>query len=282
MNNGDNATTPAARDTSPPAPTPGPARRPPRRRAAVVSAVIVAGLTAAGGAAAYATWGTGEDGPRAGRSVGTLEPAGYGRLRLGMTRAEAVATGEIGTAPVGYPMGCEWYSLRGGPEPDPELLRALEQARKNADDAKRKADLANKELRRVTAEASDTAQIVERFEERKAASRVAADALLDVARVLLRQSTRIEAAGGVAFGKDGRLARIAAPPEVHTPEGIGLGSDEAAMTSAYRDRGLRKPTEGSTYEVAASEAQPDRRYSFRVKDGRVVAAVVLAKDITCG
>ncbi|MDI6103669.1 hypothetical protein QLQ12_34155 [Actinoplanes sp. NEAU-A12] len=292
MNNGDDETTPAAADLPPTAMTPvdpapdgervpadEPARKP-RRRGAVVAAAVVALLAAGGGAAAaYQTWG-----PRGlDRAASTLGPGGYGRLQLGMTRAEAVATGEIGTAPVGYPKGCVWYSLRGGPEPDAALLEAQQAAKRISDDARREADEIDKEVRRLAQTESPLSEsFVKRFEERKAAYRRSADSLLDLARILSRQQARIAAAGGVAFGRDDRLAKIAAPPGVNTPEGVGLGSAEDTLTPAYRDRGLQRSSSGSSYEVAVSGERPAHGYTFDVKNGQVVGAFIIDKDIACG
>jgi hypothetical protein len=199
-----------------------------RRRLLVGAlALAVAGSLAActtaepvdGGAAAA----TGPSKP----AVNYFGPDRYGKLTIGMTEKEALATGDLQTAPVSTVLGKNVYSFVDGPRPDPKRMAAdekIEQAVKKAE--------AN-----TSTSAADSAK--------------AAKAYADSTQRLVDRLEAYLGAGGASF-QGGKLVSIAAPKEAATEAGIKRGSTLAELQAAYGSKGL-KTSSKSAYELPTGQ-----------------------------
>jgi hypothetical protein len=145
-------------------------------------------------------------------------PDSFGRLTVAMTEQEALATGELQDKPVSTVSGRNVYSLPGGPKPDPKRMKADEEIAAAAEKAEKSTDTS------------------------AAGSAKAAKAYADETERITARLVAYLDAGGAAF-VDGRMVSIAAPVDARTPEGIGRGSTEAELRSAYAGKGLTKDNE---------------------------------------
>jgi hypothetical protein len=170
-------------------------------------------------------------------------PDGYGRLTLAMSEKDALAGGELQTAPVSTVLGKNVYSFVGGPKPDQKRMAADEKIEKRV--AKADSDKSDKSA----AEYADDAQ-----------------AYADSAT---RIADRLEAylsAGGAAF-RNGTLDSIAAPLGVTTEAGIKRGSTLTELKSAYAGQGL-KSSSPTAYELPVA-GHPGWTILFELKGSTV-------------
>ncbi|WP_433789778.1 hypothetical protein [Actinoplanes sp. CA-252034] len=202
---------------------------------------------------------------------------GYGKLRITMTRSEALATGDLITSPVST-VGGDDYSFVGGPAPDPSRMAAdekleneVEKAAKAADAARAKAD----EYRRTHGRSAQESARSARLAADSAAA--AAKSIETMAASTERSGERLTAfltAGGVSFTGE-RMTTIAAPPNATTAEGVSRGSSLDQLRAAYDSKGLKSTSEGR-YEMAAG--QPGWTMTFDVEAGKVAYMMLRATE----
>ncbi|WP_215546612.1 hypothetical protein [Amycolatopsis sp. CA-230715] len=206
---------------------------------------------------------------------------GFGKLKPGMSKDEAVATGELGPSPVSVVTGCEDYSFAGGPLPDPAEIAKDAELEKSYQDARAKSDALNKAADAGPGKNAGAKQFAE------SAQRYAdsAAAIAEVTKISEQQSNRsaarIErsnAAGGVSFG-GGVLRLLSAPPGITTPEGIGRESTVDQLLAAYQPKGLKLESEGR-YEMAVP-GHPGWVADFDTKAGKVTNFLVRSTEIRC-
>src|SRR5688572_10803033 len=104
---------------------------------------IAAGVLAAGLIAGGAIWLFDEDlplGTKEGAEATAFGPDGFGKLKIGMTKDEAIATGALGPSPVAVVTGCDDYSFLGGPLPEPARMALEAAAEKQYEAAKKEND----------------------------------------------------------------------------------------------------------------------------------------------
>jgi hypothetical protein len=146
--------------------------------------------------------------------------AGWGKLTAGMSEQDALASGELQTAPVSTVLDQNVYSLVGGPKPDPKRMAAdaaIEKRVAAADKLPKDASAA--ELAKGTRAYADSAT---------------------------RMADRMKAyldAGGATF-KGGTMVSLAPPEEATTEAGIKRGSTLAQVKTAYQGAGLVNSSKG--------------------------------------
>jgi hypothetical protein len=193
---------------------------------------------------------------------------GYGELQPGTTEAEAVASREIGAAPVDV-IGCREYAYPDGPQPDPAQMAA---------DAKLEA-----QYLKATAEVDTWSEKhpPERSGARQNAegAQKAADAAGLAAKSAQRMVERLQVflgSGGASFGH-GRLRSLVAPPGAHTAEGIGRGSTEQDLRAAYPS--LTDDGEGRW--SMPSPGNPGWTFAVDVESGKVKQLLLSTDTVTC-
>jgi len=190
-----------------------------RRVVAAVFALTIAGTLTACTPAQKSGTDAAETRPST-PAVKTFGPDGYGKLTIGITEKDALATGDLQNAPVSTVLGRKVYSFVDGPKPDAGRMAADEKIEKAVEKAKAGgSDKSAKEL-------ADDAQ-----------------AYADSTKRLSERLTAFLSAGGAGF-VEGELNTIAAPEGAATEAGIKRGSSEAELKAAYEGKGL-KP-EGKT------------------------------------
>lgn len=145
-------------------------------------------------------------------------PDGFGTITVGISEKDALAGGDLQTAPVSTVLGKNVYSFVGGPAPDPARMAADEKLEKAVEEADRNPGTSAQD-------AADNAQVY-------------ADSTVRIADRLIAFLD----AGGAAF-RDGTLEVIAAPKGATTAEGIKRGSTLAELQAAYGAKGLIKDSD---------------------------------------
>lgn len=177
---------------------------------------------------------------------------GWGALKPGMTEQDALATGELDREPVAVVAGCEFYSLAGGPKPDPAWIaadQAYDQAHRAA--VNRVEDLTAKLGPPPAPDAPEADQVAW-----VARSAETARAVGDVAIAASELNRRAdEVAGptstvGIASFRDDKLRLIGGPRSARTVDGIGPGSSVEDLRKTYLGRGLALTSPGR-YEMPA-------------------------------
>jgi hypothetical protein len=205
-------------------------------------------------------------------------PDGFGKLTLDMTEQQALATGDLGPAPVTIDEACKNYSYAGGPAPDPARITADQ---KLEDDyaAAEKAAAGNRPkkpgAKASAQEQADSAQA-------HADSAAAASDLAELdAELADRSLARVEAftgAGGASFGA-GTLRVLIAPPGVTTAAGIGRGSTVEQLKAAYEGDGLKSSSE-DRFEFPAP-GRAGWSFTFDVADGEVAYFMLRNPSVGC-
>ena len=177
---------------------------------------------------------------------------GWGALKPGMAKQDALATGEVGREPLAVLGACDFYSLAGGPGPDPVWV-AADQAYADAHRAavNRVDELVGKVGPLPAPEASENDQVAWAFRSADAA-RAVSDVAIAASALAERE---VQLAGpsspaGIVSFRDGRLRLIGAPRTARTADGIGAGStvDDLRRTYLGRSLGLTFP---GRYEMPA-------------------------------
>jgi hypothetical protein len=169
-----------------------------------------------------------------------------------MTKQDALATGELEREPLTAVGDCEFYSARGGQEPDPAWT-ASDQAYTRAHHAAvtRANDLAAKVGPQPAPDAPEPDQIA--WVLRSAdAGRAVSDVAVAASAVTERAdhlAGPTSPAGMVSF-HDGRLRQIGAPKAARTADDIGVGSTVDDLRKTYLGRGLTQTFPGR-YEMPA-------------------------------
>jgi hypothetical protein len=242
------------------------------KRVAVLAAFAVVTTTACESAPAK----TAADAP----AVTTFGPAGWGKLEPGMTKDQALATGELGADPVNVLGGCQDHSFADGPKPDAARMAADAEVERKYQDAVRKSD----ELDAAVGEFPGAGASADEYAAHAERSAAAAQASSDVANLASESTQRIvarleasTASGGVSFG-DGKLRLIGAPPAARTAEDIGRGSTEEQLKKAYEGKGL--VDDGGRYSMPVA-AHAGWKLGFDVTDGKVTYLLLLNPEIKC-
>lgn len=237
---------------------------------AAFAALLAAGCTSGGDAAKQESAATNYFGP-----------AGFGKLKPGMTKDEAVATGDLGASPVAVASGCDDYSFVDGPKPDPEKMAADAAVEKAYSDAVKAADELEAKVGPFPgpdASADEFAAHAQRSADSAAASSAVANAAAESTKRIADRIEAANASGGVSFGQ-GKLRLIGAPPAAKTAEGIGRGSTVAELKAAYESKGLTTKSEGR-FELPVAE-HAGWTLNFDVEKDKVIFLLLLNPDVRC-
>jgi hypothetical protein len=150
-------------------------------------------------------------------------PDSFGKLTVGMTEEEALASGELQTEPVSTVLGKNVYSFVGGPKPDPKQMAKDEKIEKAVEKAEKSTDTS------------------------AAGSAKAAQAYADSAERIVGRLEAYLGAGGASF-RGGKLVSIAAPKDAATEAGVKRGSTLAELKAAYDGKGLKSSSK-TAYEL---------------------------------
>ncbi|GAA1637046.1 hypothetical protein [Actinoplanes couchii] len=201
---------------------------------------------------------------------------GYGKLRITMTRSEALATGDLITSPVSTVGDSDDYSFLGGPAPDPSRMAADEKLEKDVEKAEKAADAARAKAEKYRSthgrSAEESATSAQLSADSAKASMKSIEATTASIERMGERLTAFLNAGGVSFTGD-VMTTIAAPPKATTAEGVARGSSLEQLKTAYDGKGLKSTSEGR-YELPA--AQPGWTLTFDVEADKVAYMMLRA------
>jgi len=218
------------------------------------------------------------------QSAGTTQEkpfdvTGFGKLKPGMSKQEALATGELAATGAGKTGTCEDFRYQGAPAPDPKQLaedEAVEQqyraAQKAADEAEAAAGPAPGPNAGAAAIAAHAAKLAASAEAASKATQLAADSAS-------RGAQRAEALtthGGVRFAGD-RIHVIVPPQGAQTAKKIGKDATVEQFKAAYPEA---KEVDAKTYDLAVPD-QPGYVLSFRFTDGKLGSFLLSNHDLEC-
>lgn len=237
----------------------------------IVVAVLAAGCTSGGPASAPQAQSQSQE--------KFFDVAGFGKLKPGMSRQEALATGELAASGAGKTGDCEDFRFQNGPALDPAELAADVEAEEKYAAAQKAAAEAEAKVGPAPGPNAGAADYAAHAERLAASAKAAAEAAqLSVATIdrTVKRAERREANGGVMFGKD-KLRMIVAPPGATTEKKIGSGATVEQLKAAY-------PAIAADGEDAFKLPVPDHQgwdLTFEVKDGRIGAIMLVTKDVKC-
>ncbi|WP_191303642.1 hypothetical protein [Lentzea cavernae] len=222
-----------------------------------------------------------EDQPPATQEKKHFDVTGWGKLKPGMSKQDALATGELASTGAGKIGTCEDFRYQGAPAPDPkqiaegdELDQKIAAAQKAADEAK----AAIGPEPGPNAGAADYAASAERLAASAEASNKVVQLTVESTKRIADQAEAREAHGGVLFAGD-EIRMILPPPGATAAKDVGKGATVEQVKAAYPNAVEKEA--GQSFEVPV----PDQRgvvLSFHFTDGKLTTFLLFNGEATCG
>ncbi|ANZ36443.1 hypothetical protein BBK82_10585 [Lentzea guizhouensis] len=207
-----------------------------------------------------------------------FDVTGFGKLKPGMSKQEALATGELAATGAGKTGTCEDFRYQGAPAPDPKQLaedEAVEQQYQAAQKAADEAEAAAGPAPGPNAGAAAIAHAAKLAASAEAASKVAQLAADSTSRAAKRAEA-LNTHGGVRFAGD-RIRIIVPPQGAQTTKKIGKDATVEQFKAAHPEA---KEVDAKTYDVAVPD-QPGYVLSFRFTDGKLGSFLLFTHDLEC-
>ncbi|KJK49395.1 hypothetical protein UK23_13925 [Lentzea aerocolonigenes] len=196
-----------------------------------------------------------------------FDVTGFGKLKPGMSRQDALATGDLAATGAGKSGNCEDFRYQGAPAPDAAELAAdadveqkLSAAQKAADDAEAAVGPAPG----ANAGAADYAAHAEKLAASAELSAKATELIAESTQRIAKRAEAREANGGVLFAGD-KIRMIVPPPGVTAANNVGKGATIDQVKAAYPNG---KDADDKGYDVPV----PDQQgvvLSFHFTDGKL-------------
>ena len=233
---------------------------------AVAAALVAVGCT------------TGEKQPPAAQEK-HFDVTGYGKLKPGMSKQDALATGELAASGAGKSGTCEDYRYQGAPQPDAAELAAeaeVEQKLAAAQKAADEAEAAVGPAPGVNAGAAAYAAHAEKLAKSAELSAKATELIAKSTERIAKRAEAREANGGVLFAGD-KIRMIVPPPGVTAAKNVGRGATVDQVKAAYP---AAKQQDDKTLDVPV----PDQQgvvLSFHFTDGKLDTFLLFNADAKC-
>ncbi|GLY51815.1 hypothetical protein [Lentzea sp. NBRC 102530] len=234
-------------------------------------------LTAVGCSAGPGS-GSGDQQPAPDKKV--LDVSGFGKLKPGMSKQDALATGELAASAAGRTGKCEDYRYAGAPQPDAAQLAEEAEFEKKYEAAQKAADDAEAALGPAPGANAGAAEFAAYAEKSAASAELSAKATELISESTKRMVARAEAreaGGGVLFAGD-KIRMILPPPGVTTTKDIAKGATVEQLKAAYPNA-VEKES-GKTFEVPVPD-RTDVVLSFHVADGKVTTFMLFNASAEC-
>jgi hypothetical protein len=208
-----------------------------------------------------------------------FDVTGFGKLKPGMSKQEALATGELAATSAGKYSTCEDYRYQGAPAPDPKQVAAdaeaeqkYEAAQKAADDA----DAAVGPAPGTNAGAADFAAHAEKLAAAAEAGAKATQLIAESTQRIAKLAEAREASGGVLFAGD-KIRMIVAPPGATAARNVGKGATVDQVKAAF-------PNASGKDDKALEVPVPDQQgvvLSFHFTDGKLETLLLFNAEAKC-
>lgn len=208
-----------------------------------------------------------------------FDVTGYGKLKPGMSKQDALATGELAATGAGKFSDCEDYRYQGAPTPDPKQLAEDAEIEQKYEAAQKAADAAQAAVGPAPGANAGAAQYAAHAEKLAASAEAAAKAAELSAKSTERIAARAEAReanGGVLFAGD-KIRMIVAPPGAMTAKDLGKGATAEQLKAAYPNA---VDKDGKGFEVPVPDQQ-GAVLSFHLTDGKVSTFLLFNAEAKC-
>jgi hypothetical protein len=208
-----------------------------------------------------------------------FDVTGFGKLKPGMSKQDALATGELAATNAGKTGKCEDYRYQGAPAPDAQQLAAEAEAEQKYEAAQKAADDAETAAGPVPGANAGAAEFAAYAEKLAASAEVSAKAAQLAAESTERIAKRAEAReanGGVLFAGD-KIRMIVPPPGVTAAKNVGKGATVEQLKAAYPNL-VQK--DDKTFEVPVPDQQGSV-LSFHFTDGKLATFLLFNPDAAC-
>ena len=208
-----------------------------------------------------------------------FDVTGWGKLKPGMSKQDALATGELAATGVGKSGTCEDYRYQGAPAPDAAQLAADIEAEKQYEAAQKAADEADAAVGPAPGANASAEEFAAHAEKLANAAQVGAKATQLIAESTERIAKRAEAReanGGVLFAGD-KIRMIVPPPGATAAKGVGKGATVDQVKAAYPTLAQR---DDKTYDVPVPDQQGSV-LSFHFTDGKLATFLLFNAENKC-
>ncbi|MFI6102309.1 hypothetical protein ACIA8G_42730 [Lentzea sp. NPDC051213] len=208
-----------------------------------------------------------------------FDVTGFGKLKLGMSKQEALATGELAATGAGKSGICEDYRYQGSPAPDPQELAAEAEIEQKYEAAKKAADAAEAAVGPApgaNAGAADYATHAEKLAASAEASNKVVQLSVESTQRIAKRAEAREANGGVMFAGD-KIRMILPPPGATTAKNIGKDATVEQLKAAYPNVAQK---DDETFEVPVPDQQ-GQVLSFHFTGGKLTTFLLFNGEAKC-
>ncbi|MFD4673055.1 hypothetical protein ACFWNN_25260 [Lentzea sp. NPDC058450] len=223
--------------------------------------------------------GSGDQAPAAPEKK-VLDVSGFGKLKPGMSKQDALATGELAPAVAGRTGKCEDHRYTGAPAPDAKQLEEEAEFEKKYEAAQKAADDAEAAIGPApgaNAGAAEYAAYAEKAAASAEASAKATELISESTKRIVARAEAREANGGVLFAGD-EIRMIVPPPGVTAAKDIAKGATVEQLKAAYPNAVEKEA--GKTFEVSVPD-QNDVVLSFHFADGKLTTFLLFNSEAKC-
>ncbi|MEU0880774.1 hypothetical protein ABZ345_19390 [Lentzea sp. NPDC005914] len=223
---------------------------------------------------------TGDQQPSSGAQEKHFDVTGFGKLKPGMSRQEALATGDLAATGAGKSGNCEDFRYQGAPAPDAQELAAANEVEQKLAAAQKAADEAEAAVGPAPAADAGAAAFAAHAQKLAASAELGAKATELVAestKYIAKRAEAREANGGVQFAGD-KIRMILPPPGATTAKNIGKGATLDQVKAAYPNA---KEADDKGYDVPV----PDQQgvvLSFHFTGDKLDVFMLFNSEVKCG
>ncbi|WP_143139118.1 hypothetical protein [Lentzea waywayandensis] len=205
--------------------------------------------------------------------------AGWGKLKPGMSKQDALATGELAATGAGKTGTCEDFRYQGAPAVDPKQVAEDDALEQKIAEAQKVADAAKAAVGPApgpNAGAADYAASAERIAASAEASNKVVQLTVESTKRIADRAEAREANGGVLFAGD-KIRMILPPPGATAAKDIAKGATVDQLKAAYPNA---TSSDDKTFEVPV----PDQRgfvLSFHFNEGKLTTFLLFNTESAC-
>ncbi|MFD4644257.1 hypothetical protein ACFWN2_43585 [Lentzea sp. NPDC058436] len=209
-----------------------------------------------------------------------FDVSGWGKLKPGMSKQDALATGELAATGAGKTDNCEDYRYRDAPAADPKQVADDDALEQKIVEAQKEADAAKAAIGPEpgpNAGAAEYAASAERLAASAEASNKVVQLTVESTKRIADRAEAREANGGVLFAGD-QIKMILPPPGATAAKDLGKGATVDQVKAAFPNA---TGTDHKMFEVPV----PDRKgfvLSFHFADGKLVSFLLFNTEAACG
>ncbi|SEP92978.1 hypothetical protein [Lentzea albida] len=208
-----------------------------------------------------------------------FDVTGWGKLKPGMSKQDALATGDLAATGAGKTGNCEDYRYEDGPAADPKQVAEDDALEQKIAEAQKAADAAKAAIGPEpgpNAGAADYAASAERLAASAEASNKVVQLTVESTKRIADRAEAREAHGGVLFAGD-KIRMILPPPGATAAKDLGKGATVEQVKAAY-------PNATSAGDGMFDVPVPGQKgfvLSFHFAEGKLTAFMLFNTEAAC-